>query len=175
MRIKGSLLLFITLSPTVDLGRVWRPPSSVWSRHHQHDRQPLPGTSRPPHRPVDVKLRPRHNPGQRAEALSRNRPRFMWACVPRPRQHGINPDTPLHVNGRYRSDHQLCASSVFLLDFSQRLPHDRVNSFLILHSSLAGNSGHLTRVKLQPPQEQCYPLLQGCAVCSCLHSGIYGC
>ena len=45
---------------------------------------------------------------------------------------------------------------------------DSLLFFLILapYLSIVGNSGHLTRLRLQRPQEQCYPFLTVCAVFS---------
>ena len=41
------------------------------------------------------------------------------------------------------------------------------------YSSLAGNSGRLNRVRLQQPQEQCYPFLTVRAVFSCVQSKVW--
>ena len=45
----------------------------------------------------------------------------------------------------------------------------------LLSLSLAGNSGRLTWVRLQQPQEQCYPFLSVCAVFLCVQTMVYGC
>ena len=45
--------------------------------------------------------------------------------------------------------------------------------FLALNSSLAGNSGRLTWVRLQQPQEQRYPFLTVRSVFSCLHTRVW--
>ena len=43
--------------------------------------------------------------------------------------------------------------------------------------SLAGNSCRLTKVRLEPPQEQCYlyPFVQVCAVLFCVHTLVHAC
>ena len=54
-----------------------------------------------------------------------------------------------------------CSSSFLLLLLSLSLSFS-------LSLSLSGNSGHLTWVKAQQPQEQRYPYLSVCAVFSCV-------
>ena len=43
----------------------------------------------------------------------------------------------------------------------------------LLSLSLAGNSGRLTWVRLQQPQEQCYPFLSVCAVFLCVQTIVW--
>ena len=45
--------------------------------------------------------------------------------------------------------------------------------FLALHLSLVGNSGHLTWVKLQQSQEQCYSFVKRRAVVSCVQTKVW--
>ena len=54
-------------------------------------------------------------------------------------------------------------------------PTDRPfsNFYLALHSSLSGNSGGLTWVRLQQPQEQRYPFLAVCAVFLCVQTKVW--
>ena len=49
---------------------------------------------------------------------------------------------------------------------------ESIDFFLALHLSLAGNSGRLTWVRLQQPQEQRYPFLSVRAVFSCVHTKV---